>query len=97
MTIQLQCLINKRRKMNLIRTYDTNEDVLVVRKSDYQNNGYFIVPKDEWLCEDDGLKSFHLFLTKLDGNRVSLFLTSEGNPVIFRELPLSRRSDYIEI
>lgn len=77
--------------------YDTNEDVLVVRKSDYQNNGYFIVPKDEWLCEDDGLKSFHLFLTKLDGNRVSLFLTSEGNPVIFRELPLSRRSDYIEI
>lgn len=52
--------------MNLIRTYDTNEDVLVVRKSDYQNNnigdGYFIVPKDEWFCEDDGLKSFHLFL-----------------------------------
>lgn len=83
--------------MNLIRMYDTNEDVLVVRKSDYQNNGYFIVPKDEWLCEDDGLKSFHLFLTKLDGNRVSLFLTSEGNPVIFRELPLSRRSDYFEI
>lgn len=101
MTIQLQCLINKRRKMNLIRTYDTNEDVLVVRKSDYQNNnigdGYFIVPKDEWFCEDDGLKSFHLFLTKFDGNRVSLFLTSEGHPVIFRELPLSRRSDYIEI
>lgn len=97
MTIQLRCLINKRRKMNLIRMYDTNEDVLVVRKSDYQNNGYFIVPKDEWLCEDDGLKSFHLFLTKLDENRVSLFLTSEGNPVIFRELPLSRRSDYIEI
>lgn len=97
MTIQFQCLINKRRKMNLIRMYNTNVDVLVVRKSDYQNNGYFIVPKDEWLCEDDGLKSFHLFLTKLDGNRVSLFLTSEGNPVIFRELPLSRRSDYIEI
>lgn len=97
MTIQLQCLINKRRKMNLIRMYDTNEDVLVVRKSNYQNNGYFIVPKDEWLCEDDELKSFHLFLTKFYGNRVSLFLTSEGNPVIFRELPLSRRSDYIEI
>ena len=97
MTIQLQCLINKRRKMDLIRMYDTNEDVLVVRKSDYQNNGYFIVPKDEWLCEDDGLKSFHLFLTKFYGNKVSSFLTSEGNPVIFRELPLSRRSDYIEI
>ena len=51
MTIQFQCLINKRRKMNLIRMYNTNEDVLVVRKSDYQNNnigdGYFLVPKYE--------------------------------------------------
>ena len=64
--------------------YDTNEDVLVVRKSNYQNNGYFIVPKDEWLCEDDELKSFHLFLTKFYGNRVSLFLTSEGNPCYFQ-------------
>lgn len=39
--------------------YDTNEDVLVVRKSDYQNNsivdGYFLVPKDEWQIEDDGI------------------------------------------
>ena len=30
--------------------YDTNEDVLVARKSDYQNNnigdGYFLVPKE---------------------------------------------------
>ena len=85
----------------MIKLYDTNIDVLVVRKSDYENDnigdGYFIVNKNEWFCEDDGLKSFHLFLTKFEGNRVSLFLTSEGNPVIFRELPLSRRSDYIEI
>lgn len=81
--------------------YDINEDILVVRKSEYQNNNisdeYFVVPKEEWYCEDNGLKSFHLFLTKVDGNRISLFLTSEGNPVIFRELPLSQRSDYIEI
>ena len=81
--------------------YDTNKYVLVVRKSDYQNNnigdGYFIVPKEEWLCEDDGLNCFHLFLTKIEGNRVSLFLTGGGNPVIFRELPLSRRRDYIEV
>lgn len=85
----------------MIKLYNTNVDVLVVRKSDYQNNnigdGYFLVPIEEWTCEDDGLKSFHLFLTKFYGNKVSLFLTSEGNPVIFRELPLSRRSDYIEI
>lgn len=85
----------------MIKLYNTNVDVLVVRKSDYQNNnigdGYFLVPIEEWTCEDDGLKSFHLFLTKFDGNRVSLFLTSEGHPVIFRELPLSRRSYYIEI
>lgn len=85
----------------MIKLYNTNVDVLVVRKSDYQNNnigdGCFIVPKDEWLCEDEEPKSFHLFLTKFDGNKVSLFLTSEGHPVIFRELPLSRRSDYVEI
>lgn len=85
----------------MIKLYNTNVDVLVVRKSDYQNNnigdGYFLVPIEEWTCEDDGLKSFHLFLTKFDENRVSLFLTREGNPVIFRELPLLRRSDYIEI
>ena len=87
--------------MELIRMYDTNKDVLVARKSDYQNNnigdGYFIVPKDEWTCEDDGMKRFHLFLTNVDGNRISLFLTVEGIPVIFSELPLSRRIDYIEI
>ena len=81
--------------------YDTNKDVLVARKYDYQNNnigdGYFLVPKDEWVCEDDGLNCFHLFLTKIDGNRISLFLTVDGNPVIFSELPLSRRSDYVEI
>ena len=85
----------------MIRMYDTNEDVLVARKSDYQNNnigdGYFIVPKDEWTCEDDGIKRFHLFLTNVDGNRISLFLTGGGNPVIFSEQPLSRRSDYVEI
>ena len=85
----------------MIRMYDINEDVLVVRKSEYQNNNigdeYFVVPKEEWYCEDNGLKSFHLFLTKVDGNRISLFLTGGGNPVIFRELPLSQRSDYIEI
>ena len=87
--------------MELIRMYNTNENVLVARKSDYQNNnigdGYFLVPKDEWFCEDDGIKRFQLYHTKTDGNRISLFLTSEGNSVIFSELPLSRRSDYVEI
>ena len=78
--------------------YDTNEDVLVARKSDYQNNnigdGFFLIPKDEWFCEDDGLNSFHLFLTNVDNNRISLFLTSEGNPVIFRELPFAENGRY---
>jgi len=87
--------------MDLIRLYDTTEDILVTRKSDYLNNDigdeYFIVSKEEWLCEDDEFKCFHLFLTKIDENRISLFLTSGGNPVIFRELSLSRRSDYVEI
>lgn len=43
----------------MIRLYDINDDVLVARKSDCQNNaigdGYFIIPKEEWTCEDDGL------------------------------------------
>ena len=64
----------------------------MVRKSDYQNNnigdGFFLVPIEEWICEDDELNGFHLFLTKFDRSRVFLFLTSEGNPVIFRELLL---------
>ena len=77
------------------------QNVLVARKSDYQNNnigdGYFLVLKDEWFCKDDGIKRFHLFLTNVDGNRITLFLTVEGNSVIYSELPLSRRSDYVEI
>ena len=52
--------------MELIRMYDTNEDVLVARKSDYQNNnigdGYFLVPKDEWFCNDDGIKGLIIFI-----------------------------------
>lgn len=73
--------------MDLIKMYDTNEDVLVARKSDCQNNnigdGYFLVPKDEWACEDDGIKELHLYHTKTDRNRISLFLTREGNSADF--------------
>lgn len=87
--------------MKTIRMYDTNETVLVARKSGYQNNnigdGYFIVPKEEWLCEDDVVNKFHPFLTKIDGNRISLFLTREGNHVIIKELSLSRRRDYAKL
>ena len=57
--------------------YDTNEDILVVRKSDYQNNnigdGYFLVHNEEWTCEDGELNGFNLFLTKVDGNKISLY------------------------
>lgn len=81
--------------------YDTNEGILVARKSNYLNNNivdeYFIVSKEEWFGENDGVNSFHLFLTKIERNRVSLFLTGGGNSVIFRELPLSRRSDCIKV
>lgn len=57
--------------MVLIRMYDTNKYVLVVRKSDYENNnigdGYFIVPNEEWTCEDDGIKKFHHTTPRLMG------------------------------
>ena len=77
--------------MYSIRMYDTNEDVLVARKYDYQNNiigdGYFLVPKDDWTCEDDGVKRFHLYHTKTDRNRIALFLTREGNSKVFSDNP----------
>ena len=52
----------------MIRMYNTNEDILVAKKSDHQNNAigdrYFIVPKKEWLSEDDSIRTFHLFFHK---------------------------------
>lgn len=62
----------------MIRMYDTNEDILIVGKCDYQNNNvgdeYSIVPKEERYCEDNGHKSFHLLLTKFNGNQSVLAL-----------------------
>lgn len=87
--------------MELLRLYHTDDDVLVVRKADLVENNiddnYFIVPKDEWLCEDDGIKIFHLFMTKVENNRVSLYLVCGEYPVIVDELPLSKRVEYIEV
>lgn len=49
------------------RIYNTNNDILVTKKPVYQDNAicdeYFIIPQEEWLCEYDGIKTFHLFLT----------------------------------
>lgn len=85
----------------MIRMYNTNEDILVTKKSDYQNNaigdGYFIVPKKEWLSKDNGIETFHLFLTKIEGDKISLYLAKGEYPVIFKELPLSKRVEYIEV
>ena len=43
----------------MIKLYNTNVDVLVVRKFDYQNDnigdGYFVVPIEEWTCEENML------------------------------------------
>lgn len=47
--------------------YDTNEDILVTRKSDYLNSnigdGYFIVSKEEWVVKMMGLTVFIYFFT----------------------------------
>ncbi len=87
--------------MSLLRMFDVNEDVLVVDKNDFNKNcferEYFLVSKDEWNSEEDGFKTFCLYLTRLEKGRIFLYLTKEGNPVIFRELPLCKRKDYIEI
>ena len=85
----------------MIRKYDTNEDVLVVKKSDYQNNSiedkYFLVPKDEWLMKDDGISVFHIYLTKVADDRIDYYLVNGKYVVILEELPLLKRDDYIEI
>ena len=81
--------------------YDTNENVLVVRKSDYQNNSigdkYFLVPKDEWLMKDDGISVFHIYLTKVADDRIDYHLVNGKYVVVLEELPLFKRDDYVEI
>lgn len=83
----------------MICMYNTNEDILVVKKSDHQNNAigdrYFIVPKKEWLSEDDSIRTFHLFLTKIESDRISLYLAQGKYPVIFRDCRLISSIDYI--
>ena len=81
--------------------YDTNENVLVVRKSDYQNNSigdkYFLVTKDEWLMKDDGISVFHIYLTKVADDRIDYYLVNGKYVVVLEELPLFKRDDYVEI
>lgn len=83
------------------RMYDTNSYVLVARKSDYDANnikdGYLLIPKEEWLCKDDGIKTFRLFHTRVDKDRIYLFLTDDKKPAVLSQLPLSKRVNYIEI
>ena len=85
----------------MIRMYDTNKDVLVVRKSDDQNNsigdGYFLVPKEEWMMKDDAIGVFRLYLTKVVDDRIDYYLVNGEYVVILEELPLSKRDDYVEI
>ena len=85
----------------MIRMYDTNENVLVVRKSDYQNNSIgdkcFLVPKDEWLMKDDGISVFHIYLTKVVDDRIDYYLGNGEYVVVLEELPLFKRDDYVEI
>ena len=81
--------------------YNTNEDILVAKKSDHQNNAigdrYFIVPQKEWLSEDDGIRTFHIKKKKIESDRISLYLAQRKYPVIFNEIPLSRKDEYIEV
>ena len=91
----------KRLLNNLIRQYDTNDDVLVVKKVDVESNNcdceFFLVPKEEWLGEDVVDATFHLFETKIENNVVSLLLVCGGHPLIYKECELSERCDYVEV
>lgn len=87
--------------MKIKRIYDTNEYVLVVRKSDYENGSigkdYFLVSKEEWFCEDNDTQTIQLLLTKVVDDSISMYLVNGVYCVIMEEIPQSRKREYIEI
>ena len=43
------------------------------------------------------LELFTYFFTKIESDRISLYLAQGKYPVIFNEIPLSRKDEYIEV
>ena len=83
---------------DLVVDYNIEEDILVVEKSDIDNGvisgQLYLVPREEWFNEE----CFHLFETKLDGNRVSLYLACGGEyAIIHKQVPIENKDQYIAI
>lgn len=83
------------------RFYDQSQLTLVCRVSDHENNnigdGYYLVNKDEWECEDDSLGLFHLILTEISDDQIKIFRTENGDSVVFQSLPYNRKKEYMEV
>lgn len=48
--------------------------------------------------EDDGIRVFHLYLTKVVDDRINYYLVNgEYVVILLEEFPLSKRDDYVEI
>lgn len=82
--------------------FDEQKFVLVCRKSDYENNnigdGVFLVFREEWEdTDDDSIKTFDLLLTSVENGAVKLFPAPNNAVVIVKELPYSRKNDYMEV
>ncbi len=81
--------------------FDEHEFVLVCRKSDYESNSvddFFLVLREEWEdIDDDAIKTFDLLLTLVENGTVKLFPGPNNAVVIVKELPYSRKIDYMEV
>ena len=86
----------------LIFNFDTQEFVLVCRRSDYDNGyvgeGLFLVSRNEWEDNDEyDIKTFDLLLTSIENNVVDLYQAPNNGVVIVQQLPYSKKTDYMEV
>lgn len=95
------CKLDKK-DFKFIPMYDMNNFVLVCNVFCIQNlkaENTFLVEKKEWIKENSSKPDdyFKLYHTRCDLNRIYLYANDEGKNIVFSCLPLSKRTDYIEI
>lgn len=82
---------------DIVIDFNLNEDILVIKRAGI-NDGVissqlYLVPREEWFNDE----CFHLFETKFDGNRVSLYLACGEYAIIHKEVPIKDKDQYIAI
>ena len=87
---------------NLLYLFDEQEFVIVCRKTEEPNNiaekELFLVSKGEWEdIDNDPTKTFDLLLTSIENNSIKLYPAPNNAVIIFKSLPYSEKSNYMEI